>query len=409
MTNKAEEERIDRSSGRRILFIGSVAYPHGSAAAKRLSNMGEAFFQKGWLVDVVTYGQPEVEGCESLEWGGQHARTAVLKYSGVAGKLESQYLSGLSAARFLKKEANLPAGSIVYIYGYLFSATVPLILAAKKMGLTVFMDVNEVPASFEGFGGKLSINYWNLKLGYYVTPRLVDCVVAISQHIENEIASRSSRVLRVPAVESFHGKSKQKTKVKEGGKVRLLYIGKFLKRDMPELMLEVCGKLAENGYAFELSLVGDYQNAKGARSLITEAFRVFEGLESRVKEYGRVDDATLEALIDEADLAFLLRRDHPAERASFPTRLVEYAVRGLPTITTNVEDVSYYLKDGTHGIFLNGNSVGSSSRKLGEALEDKDKILRMSENFRALGVSEFSSDRHVEALIQIANNLNSSK
>jgi glycosyltransferase involved in cell wall biosynthesis len=103
-----------------------------------------------------------------------------------------------------------------------------------------------------------------------------------------------------------------------------------------------------------------------------------------------------------------MRRDHVAEWASFPTRLVEYARYGVPIITTAVDDVSLYLKDGEHAVFLDSTSTKLAAEKLKSVLTNAPQLKMLSQRFQKLGKDKFDSNRYVRDMSDLVDSISTS-
>lgn len=81
--------------------------------------------------------------------------------------------------------------------------------------------------------------------------------------------------------------------------------------------------------------------------------------------HGKVSMESAQSAVSNADFTILLRDTTKAAMAGFPTKVVESLSLGTPVITTITSDLSYYIKPGKNGFFVDISSEENLIADLG--------------------------------------------
>lgn len=385
-------------NSKRVLFLASVPYPSGWAASARIRNLVQGFETNGWRADVCIFGRPPEEAVSNLQdrisWCFSDS------YGGRRGRQYAYYLAPLALAKQVKIDPRYSDYDCVYLYARPYSVVAPLVSAFKSLGVCVIVDVNEAHSHFSGLGGCCSPNYWNSLLGYrYAIPR-ADIVACISQELSRYYSEKGASTFLLPSVEVYEhpvekGESKQ---------VTFLYSGSFYERDNPELVLDVIEGLLLRGQQLNFVVTGPYESYAGAKPYLDRIYST-DCLSQNTSLRGRVPEQEYNELRMAANFGFVLRRNHHAERSSFPTRMVEFIRDGIIPLTTSVPDVPDYLTDGVDSIFLDSSKLDVTLDRLESLLDSKARMEEMRSNAFLAGQQHFCAVQNVAKLIDYVNNI----
>lgn len=105
-----------------------------------------------------------------------------------------------------------------------------------------------------------------------------------------------------------------------------------------------------------------------------------------------------------ADAGILLRKEHPVNYVSYPTKFGEYLAAGVPVITTpNVGDVTYLVDSHQLGIVLNPTDEGLNENELLRLVEFMDDVQTNRENWfmycRSVAKEKLEWERYIDELI----------
>lgn len=378
----------------RILFLASIPYPEGTAASARIGNLAEAFRSNGWEADVLIFGRSEHEANEDLAPG---IRWCVPnRWSGSLGNQYAYYVAPRILSKELKKLLEIDAYDCVYLYSRVYSVVSPLLRHFQRADIPVIIDVNEAQSHFSGFGGLFSPNYWNSYLGFRFGIPRADFIACISKELQHYYNKLGGRPLLLPAIE-FYEKEPRKERTQP---ITFLYSGSFLERDTPATMLGLLQGLVREGLDLKFYVTGPYRKNPGASKYIQQ-IEACQLLGPRTSLLGLVPAQQYEELRKAADFGFILRRDHQAERASFPTRLVEYIKYGIIPISSPVPDVPDYLEHGDNAVLLQEDSLDQTVQSMRSLCADEERLNKMLSKVFAAGKRHFCAKANVERLIQI--------
>lgn len=388
-----------RERMKRLLIIGKFPFPSGSAASGRVQNVANGFLANGWSVDVLTFGEDNqsVAGVDSRI---NHQLIHPLPKGRVWPGQWALFIAPILVARDLPAVCEAQSYDAVYVYGRAASINLPIFRALKKIGVPIVNDINEAPEHFYGKGGRFSPNYWNGWLGYHRVACQADLIAGISEEICHYYAKKNVATYCMPSVETFDRMAPEFPHWNCADGPEILYMGAMFERDRPDWMLAILGQLAEQGVTFRLHLIGSYASRPSAQQILVDAISSYPALKDRVVEHGRVSDGELENLIASAAICFVLRRDHVAERCSFPTRLVEFLKAGRCVISSNVPDVPHYLTHGGHAILLGQESLERDADVLKEFFNDPIRTQKLAEAGRKQAEIVFCAKQHTARLIE---------
>jgi glycosyltransferase involved in cell wall biosynthesis len=381
------------NSSRRILFLASVPYPEGWAASARLRNLVAGFESNNWHANVRIFGRPPEEAIDSaygnVRWCLPDVR------GGRLGRQYAYYIAPRTLARQILYESEYKAYDCVYLYARAYTVVAPLIAAFQRIGVRVVVDVNEAHSHFSGLGGAFSPNFWNSYLGYrYAIPR-ANVVACISQQLCGFYRDLGANTILLPSVEFYD----QRVAKDEFKQARFLYSGSFYERDNPSLMLDVIEGLLRKGVELDFMITGPYRSNPRAQEYL-DRIESSDWLRGNTRLLGRVPEEEYVEIKRLTDFGFILRRDHHAERASFPTRLVEFIRDGIIPITTKVPDVPDYLNHGVDSVFTASDSVDTTVEYLADACANPVEINRLRDSAFNAGEQHFCAIKNVAWLIE---------
>lgn len=123
------------------------------------------------------------------------------------------------------------------------------------------------------------------------------------------------------------------------------------------------------------------------------------GVSDRVQVItAHLSDRALQELIKGAEALLAPLHDDSRSMARFPSKLGEYLMSGRPVVTSEVGEVSRYLKDGVHAFVAGPGSAAVFAVKITEAVNDPNRAA-VAKNGRGLASKEFSHVRRAAELL----------
>jgi glycosyltransferase involved in cell wall biosynthesis len=410
--------------GPKVVIAGLFTFPCGSASASRVRNLALGLIETGASVHVISMAPSSPALI-------QEATTRQNTYHGISYEFSSPYsppraaVGPLAPARHLARrliwlkrlyasveparqslERLILAGRCDFFWGYgrMYSVIRPLLRSCQRHSIAGIVDVVETPGSCTGFGGRLSPIWWEEKLGSVYFARHCDGLTTITTTLKEYYEKRGAeKILVLPSLAEradvhdppIHDAAQPFT---------LAYVGALLDRDNPGLMFEVVRELSATGYHIRLQVFGRY-HAHAAGRRWQEWCRIEPSLRGVVEFVGALSDERLCESVRKADALILMRRNRAGERASFPTRLVEYLGYGLPVFVSEVGDIPRYLEDAKHAILLAGEDPRAIASTMGPVITSPDRGRALGLRGKLQGEACFDRTLHARRLLQFAAEL----
>jgi glycosyltransferase involved in cell wall biosynthesis len=408
-----------------VVIVGPFWFPRGSAASARMRNLALGLRDCGASVHVITMAPPP-----RVKDGA--SRNRILAYEGISyervapvaaavdgwhdaehsiprlrGRLVDKLLffAGVYAATpFARKrlQARIERGEcdLVFIYDRSALRMTPLARVCRDEGIPCVLDVVEVSEQVKG--KPMNVLYWDFTAGMRKAPRLFDGITVITAGLEAFYREQGfSNTLVVPSIEEWPPAPVPEPTGNPG--FRLTYVGTFLPRDAPDLLMETMRLLAHRGLDVTLDLVGYYEGTeRGAR--IRGLCAKDPALARAVRFIGPLSDAALAEQLAGSDGLVLTRRKARTEEMSFPTRLVEYLRVGRPVFVSNVGDISHHLRDG-EVVFLDPVDPRQIADAIAGVASRPDRGAGIGRRGREAGARAFNRKTHAARLLDFAARL----
>jgi glycosyltransferase involved in cell wall biosynthesis len=224
------------------------------------------------------------------------------------------------------------------------------------------------------------------------TYRKSDALIAISR-FWSDYARRLGKPSVLVGAKSGYPDSQLPEVVWEPHKgFRLVFVGTWLRRELPQTLIRGVELAAERGVDVELVVLG----AIGCTAEERPAIRRLERspAKGRIRLLGWVDNSVLQREMSAGDAFVLLRRDDREARALFPTRLPEYLATGKPVILSDAGDLALYVQHRRSAYVL---PAGDQPEALAQAIEwlagNPDQARAIGLGGRAALIGSFSQEK----------------
>jgi hypothetical protein len=194
------------------------------------------------------------------------------------------------------------------------------------------------------------------------------------------------------------------THATEGGRARLLFVGRLEARKGVDTLLESAVALAGTGADFELRLVGDDSLAGPTGATYREAFESdHPELADRVSFLGRVDNETLRDEYSTCDVFVA-----PSRFESFGLILLEAMMFSKPVVATDIGGMREIITDGVSGVLVQPDDpteLVAALRRLIDSRKLRDRIGRGGRDAYAasytLDKMAESAERFYEGIVRL--------
>ncbi|HEX5402558.1 MAG TPA: glycosyltransferase family 4 protein [Pseudonocardiaceae bacterium] len=225
---------------------------------------------------------------------------------------------------------------------------------------------------------------------------VVTCTEANRRHLER--LSDGTSIHRV-----YHGLNDDfrrfarlcPTNPREQPELRLLAVGRLVRKKGLDIFVEACGLLHRQGLRFEAAIVGEDDD-------VGDNFRVGEDLRLRIARLGLGDRVRMLGQLGQRELydhyqdasVFCLpcRVLDDGDRDGIPNVLLEAMWCGIPVVTTGVSGIPELVEHGTNGLLIPEEDPGALARAIGMLDTDRDLAGRLGHAGRATVGERFDGD-----------------
>lgn len=158
----------------------------------------------------------------------------------------------------------------------------------------------------------------------------------------------------------------------------LCYMGNMeLSKDNVDNIIQAFSIIKDNYPDLDLYLYGN-PNSKDKNFLLSIIAKL--NLTNRVFIKGRIDSNQVPSILAGAKILVASQPDTKRAEGGFPTKLGEYFMSGVPTILTDVGEISLYVHDSINGYIVPPSRPDLYADKLIYILNNYQKALRVSQN-----------------------------
>lgn len=361
-----------------------VVYAYYPLAETRVQREAETLVHAGYVVDVICLGKPGEPTRERYRGVDVHRLPVQLERRSIARQL-------LNYLRFLARAAaRLTRLHLRHRYGTVQVHNLPdflvfCALVPKLQGVPVILDLHDLmPEFFEGRFGP-DRRRWLQRLIRWqerLSCRFADHVLTVSEHWRETLISRGvpaercSVVMNVADERVFTRRPRTPT---HDGHFQLLYHGTVTHRYGLDLAIRAVDLLRDELPELQLTVLGRGDDVPTLLELRREL-----GLEARVDIRNEIVLAEhLPAVISAADLGVVPYRNDVFTDGLLPTKLMEYAVMGIPCVAARTTAIEAHFRDTMVEFFEPGSAVdlARSIRELYESPRRRAQLSRASERF----------------------------
>jgi glycosyltransferase involved in cell wall biosynthesis len=383
----------DKTSRRHCMVV-YAPYPYGET---RVQRQAEALIRRGFEVDVICPQTPQDRPVEVYRGVTIHrVNKTYARSSGLARKLLDYIQFFIQAASKLIKLHRARRYDVVQAHNVpdflVFVALIP-----KLTGAGVLLDLHDLmPEFYEGrFGQESHKAFLRLiRLQEKLSCRFADHVITVSEHWRQALIKRGvppakcSVVMNLADADIFrplnsipgnNGRHPAGKGAAPNGnhRFRLFYHGYMPERYGLDLVLRAMDRVREQIPGIHLTLVGGGEHVPALKQLAQDL-----GLKDRHVEFtGLLPAEQLPPLIAEADVGVVPYRQDIFTDSLLPTKLMEYALMGLPCIVARTSAISSYFDDTMVEFFAPGD-VDELAHRILALYSDPERLARRAEDIK---------------------------
>ncbi|NJO88109.1 MAG: glycosyltransferase family 4 protein [Chloroflexia bacterium] len=280
---------------------------------------------------------------------------------------------------------------VIVLKAYQNLLALKTLIIARKFRAKVLMLTQ---TSFTHIKGSKALFRWNIKLfkklgvHAYITPIQSNFVAFKDFGINN--------VFYLPFVFPAATHFSQNKSHKNSDLIKIISIGKFVKRKDQLLLFKACHQLINKGYKIELSIFGEVADIEYLN--ILKNYIGNNGLNKNITIFTNIPYNELLNQYTKHDIFVLPGYAEPAAYSP-----VEAMAFGLPIIVSNDCGTKCYIKDGENGYVFEAKNQNDLTQKLELLISEKDKLKKMSENSLLLAHEKHALETFESKIIQIIN------
>jgi glycosyltransferase involved in cell wall biosynthesis len=198
----------------------------------------------------------------------------------------------------------------------------------------------------------------------------------------------------VPFCHKLKSKNKKKNK-----NIKILSVGKFIKRKNFFHLIEVLKKIENMNYKFSLTIIGE-ASTKEHRQLLKTFIKKIKLLnfKNKVQLNINIDYKLMEKFYSSHDLFVL-----PAEKEPASISVIEALGHGIPVICSKKCGTSFYVKEKVNGLLFKEGQQSDLFKKLLIIFKNKNMLKKMSYNALKIGKLQFSEKVFINKFNKVLN------
>ena len=368
----------------KIGVIHIYNFPNGMAPTVRITAYCKGLLKQGNSVDIIsivplkTKGRPPLRGqCE----GGNYyhfcysPRINVPIIRSVFWRIKNYYCR-YEALKFIKESHRKKAYDAIILSfdaPRIFDCIVPALCKLGNVKIVAIAD--EYPKPIRKYL-KPSIPQWKLKW-YRKIYKKIDGRILMTRNLQDfydsKICPKPTLLLStVVDTDRFMNVSPMKSE-----RDYLCYMGNMeLSKDNVDNIIRAFNIIRDNHPNLDLHLYGS-PNSRD-RNYLLSVIKELE-LGDRVFIKGRIDNRDVPKVLAGAKILVASQPDTKRAEGGFPTKLGEYFMSGVPTILTDVGEISVYVKDSVNGYLVLPSRPDLYAKKIQHILDRYQEALDVAQ------------------------------
>jgi glycosyltransferase involved in cell wall biosynthesis len=358
-------------------------YPLGET---RVEREARALIDQGYEVDVVCL-RDKREAAVDTKDGVRIYRLPVQRH-GKSGPVVQllEYLAFFVWAFLKLTKLNLQRHyDVVQVHNLpdflVFAALIP-----RLTGSRVILDLHDLmPEFYQGRFGQTSNNFLTrlILIQEKISCRFADHVITVSEHWRKALIGRGvppekcSVVMNLADPRIFCPVSAKDALLKDGNRFRLFYHGALPERYGLDLVLQAMDRVHCQIPGIHLMIVGNGEHLETLKCMAEEL-----NLKDNHVQFRRgVPAEQLPPLIGAADVGVVPYRNDVFTDSLLPTKLMEYAVMGLPSIVARTSAISAYFDDTMVQFFMPGD-VDDLAHAILTLYTDRKRLVQLAQGIQ---------------------------
>lgn len=367
---------------KRFFLVSSSPFPYGTGANSNfLTNFAVGLKKNNYDIELLIQNQPRndigiFQGIKFQCCGGYGSKLSIFN------SIISLFLNIFLPPYHLHKNRNFIKCVITFQNDFI--ETVFLLLASKILSIPYihiqvdFYDWKTFGRSKRGI--KKKIRYLNYSLRHNFLSRFYDGAIVLSSFLKNHYISMGMKdgdvLLQPHLVDVGNFKEARISPIFQNEITTFGVLGSINSQNGINDLFVAFKKVVNENEKVELLLIGGSEDDYADCRTKTKELDI----QTKIKYIEKVPYTELAGIMKKCD-AFILARPASTEAiAGFPTKIGEFLSSKRPMIVTKYGDIPIYFKDKVNALLANPSDPSSLASKMIYLLNNKEKVVRMTEN-----------------------------
>lgn len=329
-----------------IVYIGNFELPDKNAAAHRVMANAKIFESLGFKV--VLIGRSNSIKDTALLTSSKNIDIYNRSFPKTSTQLISHTFGNKETKNIIDKYGNV---KLIILYNTPSYLTFNYKKYYSKKGVKVVADYTEWYGGTKINSFRKLVAKVDTEIRMRITANHLDGLIVVSNYLKNIYSKNKNVILLPPLVDFEDAKWSFSTieEIKDQEKINLLFAGNSGEKDRLDILLELLSKTPKG--KFHLKIMG-LSKEDAMKIYGNKIGNLVDKLDNDIVFEGWCTQLEVIKNIHTSDLCIFIRKSTLQNNAGFPTKYVEATTCGVPTVTTEIGDMKYYIKDGFNGIFL---------------------------------------------------------
>lgn len=319
---------------KKVLYVGGFIFPYESAATTRVKNIGRLLKS----INYVTQYFSIYFGCDEANYNASLQKKSY--WEQISFKKLERYIYTYQPDVIIAY--NLP--SILFI---------KLLLNKKKFNYELIIDCTEWYDTKGISLFKKPIKWLDTSLRMNFLNFLSKKIICISSRLEKKYSKKKTILIPPLMDDTYKIQNKRKPYV-------LVFSGNGASgKDDLEAIINAINNLVKKGYIIKLEIIG----------IEAEQMSINCSDKTWLKFHGRLARNEARKVISMSHYSVFFRKGTRANNYGFPTKLSESIALGVPVITNDFSDISYYITNSVDSFYTKKMDDNALERIIEKALE----------------------------------------
>ena len=361
---------------RKVFIVGTFSFPTGQAASARMSQLALGFSDHVDSVKVLSiFGQSETRPKSWTRYGKRenisYYYTTEYDFQGSSPwlRIKNRFMQFLGRNAILDELGRHLTGKedeLVFAYGRSYHFMKGLQMRKSRAGwkTKLVFDIVEPPHTQENFLSYLK-HPFALDSKWVFGKKLIgsfDGCTFITESLLKRFHEISNSSLIVPSMmypskEGLQPFQEELAPVESKEEIHIGYLGSLIKKDNPQLLLDLGGHLNKLGIPIRIHIVGRFEMFEEGRMWKSRFQK--SAISENVVFYSNPTDSERDKMLAKFDFLVMFRFPDQLQKDTFPTRVVELLKANKPLIINSFGDLNLYFEDGKNCIDIDANKLPS--------------------------------------------------